>query len=146
MKTRTARTAIAGAAMAALSATPAAAQILIVNSDFNTGASGWTLVGGGSFDATMDSDFTPTSGSVRGLASIPGGMSVATGADQCVSGLVGGTSYSYRADILLHSAPSGGSARLSVYWHGDDACTDFLGFLTTASSVSSIGSGRAARG
>ena len=93
-------------AAVALFAAPgmAAAQNLLINPHFDTGLTGWQVLGPGSWDGTLDADGSPSSGSAKGVITQLGGVDAIV--TQCVP-LDIGTTYHFGGKIFI---PGGNTA------------------------------------
>ncbi|HTL45037.1 MAG TPA: hypothetical protein VL262_11920 [Vicinamibacterales bacterium] len=116
---------------------PLLAQNLVTNPHFDTDLSGWNPVGiGTAFDGTKDANNSLSSGSVHAIQpiAIPNGANL-NGVRQCVTGLTAGATYDFGGQILVNSAPAGGSASTELAFYSDNACTTPVGVTTAGASV-----------
>jgi hypothetical protein len=105
-----------------LAPAPLLAQNLVTNPNFNTDLSTWQ-VSGGTFDATVDANASPSSGSVHIVQTVPGSNNASsTGVIQCIDGVVGGSTYNFGSKILLASAPAGGSVVTGLIFASGPGC------------------------
>lgn len=117
------------------SAAPAAAQNLLVNPNFDSSATGWSLNPPGAFDSANDAGGSLTSGSVQAPFAAATINSVPL--FQCVSGIVAGNSYSFGGSILIDQAAGTAGVQLVLDWFTDSACSSNNG-LAISPSVSTL--------
>lgn len=105
-----------------LCGSPATAQNMVANGDFDTNVAGWTP-----FIIPFDWDpsdwsFDPSSGS--GLATNNENGYMHAGIDTCVDGIVAGQRYDLGGMIAIPTVQSGdGSAGFGVYWRDGVGCS-----------------------
>lgn len=88
-----------------------AAQNLLVNPHFDTGLTGWQVLGPGTWDGTLDAGgAAPTSGSAKGVTTQPGGIDAIVA--QCVPLDIGAT-YHFGGKIFI---PGGNTAAGDVFF------------------------------
>jgi hypothetical protein len=88
-----------------------AAQNLLVNPHFDTGLTGWQVLGPGTWDGTLDAGgAAPTSGSAKGVTTQPGGVDAIVA--QCVPLNIGAT-YHFGGKIFI---PGGNTAAGGVFF------------------------------
>jgi hypothetical protein len=108
--------AVATAVLLAAQAAPLAAQNLLGNPGFQTSLSNWLIVGShASWDATLDADGNPNSGSANGFFDAPTANGVDGVVAQCVPVTVG-TTYHFGGKIFVaeHNSAAGGAFYLLV--------------------------------
>ncbi len=123
----------------ATAATPVSSQNLVGNGEFQVSTAGWGLLADGSFE-WVDDDHDGCVGS--GAAELTNEMSTAgeAPAQTCVTGLVGGESYTFGADVLFPSGQSvTGAARAQIYFYpGANCSTSSLGTAFAPSIASDL--------
>jgi hypothetical protein len=118
-----ARLALPPAALLLLAAGQATAQNLLTNPDFDTSLAGWQVIGAASWDATLDADGSPASGSAKGVFD----ASTVTGlygiVSQCVP-LTIGDAYTVGGDVFISAGQTApGSAFFIVIPFPTDGCS-----------------------
>ena len=126
-----------------LAVSPASAQNLAPNPEFDVGTAPWSASGAGSSLFWDDEDHSgcppAVSGSAQGRNSAAA-AGVETGYGVCVTGLTGGISYSFGADVRFpKKQPRTGSAHLVVVWLSSPDCSGLsANFDVTESLLSNV--------
>jgi uncharacterized protein DUF11 len=99
---------------------------LLTNSTFDTDLSGWLVVNDSlsqvTFDATLDANSSPTSGSARYAKAA--GMSCVPNLYQCVDGITAGKAYDLGGSINIPiGQPANSDAFIALAWFTGAACT-----------------------
>jgi hypothetical protein len=95
---------------------PAVAQNLLVNPNFDADLSSWELAPATTFDGTRGS---PATGSALFAATLAVfDIDDLIVVDQCVDGIVPGSTYTFGGELLLTAVPAGGVAGVFVSWSG----------------------------
>jgi hypothetical protein len=103
----------------------AAAQNLLVNPNFDTGLSGWQVLGPAFWDPTRDAGNSPSSGSAAGVFNASN-ISLQGVVGQCVP-IVDGITYEVGGDIFIPGGQTAGSsAFFTVAFYPDSGCTGLL--------------------
>jgi hypothetical protein len=88
-----------------------AAQNLLVNPHFDTGLTGWLVLGPATWDSTLDADgAAPASGSAKGVTTQPGGIDAIVA--QCVPLTIGAT-YHFGGKVFI---PGGNTASAGAFF------------------------------
>jgi hypothetical protein len=118
-----------------LAAAPAAAQNLVVNSDFATDISSWTAGVGGTLthDPALDVAGNPASGSGSAVNTAPFAFG-SFAASQCIDGIAAGASYDFGGAIYFDSTIQSATGRANVvvnFWDGASCLGSIVGADTT---------------
>ncbi|MBW2423888.1 MAG: IPTL-CTERM sorting domain-containing protein [Deltaproteobacteria bacterium] len=118
-----------------IAAAPAAAQNLVVNSDFAADVSSWAATVGGTFthDPALDVNGNPASGSGSAVNPLPFAFG-SFDARQCIEGIAAGASYDFGGAIYFDSTIQSATGRANVvvnFWDGASCLGSIVGADTT---------------